>query len=29
MIVVFDKGAKIIKWKKAFSTNDAGSTDNM
>ena len=24
--LIFDKGAKTIQWKKAFSTNDAGTT---
>jgi hypothetical protein len=26
--LIFDKGAKTIQWKKAFSTNGAGTTGN-
>jgi hypothetical protein len=27
--LIFGKGAKIIQWKKAFSTNGASSTDSQ
>jgi hypothetical protein len=26
--LIFDKGAKMIQWKKAFSTNGAGSSNS-